>query len=367
MGDFVNILIDDLWMVLLRVFELPLAFQALLWIFFSSFFWLFTFFILGAFKKTSIQPAVKIYAYTSSTIFFLIIGAIAIGDYQLHNIEIDAKTKKQIVVVKDSGNKRFYLEQYFEELKKLSFGKVQSVDFLQAEEGLEIIKINMAEPLNVVFLATVDLTKYNVGLDTAMSVKLRTAKVAKKNNWDIAVNGEAGTAPAREAPLGSWIGNFIVNGNPIMLEDTRYRPFIYFDSNNQVYYSKEEDVVKKPSEQMHNAIWGRFDMMMNGESAISKHDYTADHFFPRTLIGLNKDGNRIFMMVVDGRKPLYSIGVTMTQAVEVFKKVGVYNAMACDQGGSSLMYSKQLGVINRPSDGGERAVYTHLGFKKKAN
>ncbi len=367
MGDYVNILIDDLWMALLRVFDLPLAFQAILWVLSSSVFWIFTFFIFGVFKKTLIQPALKIYAYTSSTIFFLIIGVVAIGDYQLHKIEIDSKSKKQVILVKDTADSNYYLDHYTSELRTLSFGKVQGVDFIQADDGLEIIKVNLTEPLNVVFLATVDLTKYNVSLDSAISVKLRTAKVAKKNDWDIAINGEAGSAPAREAPLGSWIGNFIVNGNPILLEDSKYRPFIYFDRQNQVYYSKENDVIKNPSEQMYNVIWGRFDMMTNGENAISKHDYTADHFFPRTLIGLNKEGNRIFMMVVDGRKPLYSIGVTMPQAVEVFKKIGVYNAMTCDQGGSSLMYSKQLGVINRPSDGGERAVYTHLGFKKKSN
>jgi exopolysaccharide biosynthesis protein len=367
MGDYVNILIDDLWMVLLRVFDLPLAFQAILWVICSSIFWLLTFATLGAFKKSPIQPTLKIYTYTSSTIFFLIIGAIAINDYQLHKLEVDSNVNKQIVVVKSTSNNSFYFETYLASLKKMSLGKVQTIDYLQTDDGLEIIKINISEPLNVVFLATVDLTKYNVELDTAISVKLRTAKVAKKNDWDIAVNGEAGTAPAREAPLGSWIGNFIVDGNPILLEDTKYRPFIYFDSQNKVYYSKEDDVIKKPTEQMHNAIWGRFDMMLNGESAISKNDYTADHFFPRTLIGINKEGNRLFMMVVDGRKPLYSIGVTMAQAVEVFKTVGVYDAMACDQGGSSLMYSKKLGVVNRPSDGGERAVYTHLGFKRKLN
>lgn len=367
MGDYVNILIDDLWMVLLRIFDLPIAFQALLWIFCASVFWIFSFWIFGVFKKTTVHSTIKIYTYTSSTIFFLIIGAIAVNDYQLHKLEIDSKAKNQVVVVKNSNKNAFYFDSYFDSLKKLTFGKVQSVDFIQAEDGLEIIKINLNEPLNVVFLATVDLIKYNVSLDTAISVKLRTRKVVNKNDWDIAVNGEAGTAPAREAPLGSWIGNFIVDGMPIMLEDTKYRPFIYFDKQNKVYFSKEEDVIKKPTEQMFNAIWGRFNMMMNGESAISKHDYTANHFFPRTLIGMNKEGNRMFMMVVDGRKPLYSIGVTMSQAVEVFKTVGVHNAMACDQGGSSLMYSKNLGVVNRPSDGGERAVYTHLGFKKKSN
>lgn len=367
MGDYVNILIDDVWMVLLRIFDLPIAFQALIWIICSSVFWLLTFRILGAFKKAQVSSTLKIYTYTSSTIFILIIGSIAINDYQLHRLEIESKAKKQIVVVKNNSNSAFYLEPFFDSLKKLSFGKVQTIDFIQADDGLEIIKINLNEPLNVVFLAAVDLTKYNVGLDTAVSVKLRTAKVANRNDWDIAVNGEAGTAPAREAPLGSWIGNFIVDGTPVMLEDTKYRPFIYFDKQNKVYYSKEEDVIKKPTEQMFNAIWGRFNMMMNGENTISKHDYTAEHFFPRTLIGMNKEGNRIFMMVVDGRKPLYSIGVTMPQAVEIFKTIGVYNAMACDQGGSSLMYSKKLGVVNRPSDGGERAVYTHLGFKKKSN
>jgi exopolysaccharide biosynthesis protein len=50
---------------------------------------------------------------------------------------------------------------------------------------------------------------------------------------------------------------------------------------------------------------------------------------------------------------------------EVLLAVDAFDAMACDQGGSSMMYSKINGIINRPADGNERIVYSHLGFRLK--
>ena len=70
-------------------------------------------------------------------------------------------------------------------------------------------------------------------------------------------------------------------------------------------------------------------------------------------------------MVVDGKRPWYSVGLTYEDCAEMLRSLGAYDAMACDQGGSSCMYVEDMGgIINRPADwdGVERPVYSHFGI-----
>ena len=120
-----------------------------------------------------------------------------------------------------------------------------------------------------------------------------------------------------------------------------------------------------PTPDMYNAIWGRWDLIMNGQMAIDPRDNTKNKRYPRTIMAIDRNGMRGFFMVADGRRPGYSLGMTMEQCAQLMLDFGAYNGMACDQGGSSLIYSKKLGIINRPADGAERPVYTHFGFKIK--
>lgn len=74
---------------------------------------------------------------------------------------------------------------------------------------------------------------------------------------------------------------------------------------------------------------------------------------PRTAIGQREDGV-VVMIVVDGRKPGYSLGINMEQLADLFIKYGCVNAAACDGGSSSIMGYKGE-IITRcssPQDGG---------------
>lgn len=68
---------------------------------------------------------------------------------------------------------------------------------------------------------------------------------------------------------------------------------------------------------------------------------------PRTAVGQRPDGTIIFVLI-DGRKPGYSIGATMEDVADVMLSYGAYNAGACDGGSSTILYYKGK-VINRPS------------------
>jgi len=68
----------------------------------------------------------------------------------------------------------------------------------------------------------------------------------------------------------------------------------------------------------------------------------------------------VIMVVVDGRRPGYSVGMTNFELAQTLVRLGAVTGSALDAGGSStLAFDGRL--LNRPSDpGGERAVSTSL-------
>jgi hypothetical protein len=86
-----------------------------------------------------------------------------------------------------------------------------------------------------------------------------------------------------------------------------------------------------------------------------------DAFFdrqPRTAVGVTSDG-RMLLVVVDGRSPGYSVGMTLQELADLMSSLGAQNAINLDGGGSSAMWLNGIRV-NRPSDGFERGVGSAL-------
>lgn len=84
---------------------------------------------------------------------------------------------------------------------------------------------------------------------------------------------------------------------------------------------------------------------------------------PRTVIGQRADGAVLFM-IVDGRKPGYSIGATMGDCASVLLEYGAVTAAACDGGSSSVLaYNGQ--IINDPSTPMETGRYLPNAFLVK--
>lgn len=82
---------------------------------------------------------------------------------------------------------------------------------------------------------------------------------------------------------------------------------------------------------------------------------------PRTAVGLARNGQRLLLVVIDGRQPDYSLGTTLRETAEIMLALGARDAINLDGGGSSaLVYrdsTKTMRIANKPSDaGGERAV-----------
>ncbi|TDD55884.1 metallophosphoesterase [Kribbella antibiotica] len=87
---------------------------------------------------------------------------------------------------------------------------------------------------------------------------------------------------------------------------------------------------------------------------------------PRTAIGFDADGSRMILLTVDGRAT-GSRGLSLKEMGQLMIGLGADDALNLDGGGSSTMLARTPGdaapgVVNDPSDGGERVVPNGLGL-----
>ncbi|HVE67691.1 MAG TPA: phosphodiester glycosidase family protein [Solirubrobacteraceae bacterium] len=75
---------------------------------------------------------------------------------------------------------------------------------------------------------------------------------------------------------------------------------------------------------------------------------------PRTLAGVTAAG-RLLLVVADGRRPGWSAGLTLPESARVMRALGARDALSLDGGGSTTLVVNGR-VVNRPSDGRERAI-----------
>jgi len=106
-------------------------------------------------------------------------------------------------------------------------------------------------------------------------------------------------------------------------------------------------------------------LIRNGKLSI---EYQKEHIsskfctdrHPRTALGFDQRGEKLFFFVVDGRQEGYSVGMSLYELTEYMLEWKVYQAINLDGGGSSTMVIRNQ-VVNRPSDEqGERAVANAL-------
>lgn len=108
------------------------------------------------------------------------------------------------------------------------------------------------------------------------------------------------------------------------------------------------------------AISGDRPLLVNGLRSVVNN--TIAH--PRTAVGIDADGRKLLILVVDGRSSV-SRGYTMVELADMMTALGAENAINLDGGGSSAMYTRNgagvMGIVNEPSDGSERLVPNGFG------
>lgn len=119
----------------------------------------------------------------------------------------------------------------------------------------------------------------------------------------------------------------------------------------------------------HNAVGG-FPLLVRDSAIVPTIDSDGAVGFrgvnPRTAAGYADNGNRLFLVVIDGRQAGHSVGTTTRETAELMRDLGARDALNLDGGGSSAMVvrdgaSGTQRVVNKPSDAaGERPVANAL-------
>lgn len=74
---------------------------------------------------------------------------------------------------------------------------------------------------------------------------------------------------------------------------------------------------------------------------------------PRTAVGYTGDG-RVLIATVDGRQTGWSVGMSLREWAQAFVQMGAEGVLNLDGGGSTTMWVRGEGVVNRPSNAGHR-------------
>lgn len=105
---------------------------------------------------------------------------------------------------------------------------------------------------------------------------------------------------------------------------------------------------------VHDLVGGGPVLVRNGALTVGACSQPICGRNPRTAVGITADGV-ILLVVVDGRRPGYSGGMTLVELASFLRSLGAVDATNLDGGGSSTVVA-QGDVMNRPSDGRQRGV-----------
>jgi Phosphodiester glycosidase len=250
-------------------------------------------------------------------------------------------------------------------------------------------EIRSNPPLHL-HVATVDLTDPRVELKVARGgddpdgngpweTTLQTVRaIATREKFALAVNGSFFGGKDTMNILGQKVpyftGNWGVSTGWVMSDGELWsKKFslatIVVDSKGAVSIGRFE---KLPADARQ--VIGTAELLVRQGKPLSKFNDLA----PRTAVGIDQSGKRLTMLVVDGRRSDYSVGVTGPQLAEEMIRLGCWDAIDLDGGGSSTMVmldpsDQKLRVMNNPSDGHdlpiplsiERPVADAFGVKLK--
>jgi exopolysaccharide biosynthesis protein len=178
-----------------------------------------------------------------------------------------------------------------------------------------------------------------------------TSEIAVANDAVFAINGD----------YYGFRDSGIVIRNGVVFRDQGARQGLAFyrDGTVEVY-----DETTTTAADLANGVWNTLSfgpaLVENGAVLDGIDDVEVDTNFgnhsiqgeqPRTAVGIIS-ANHLVFVVVDGRSPGYSAGVTMTGLAEIMRDLGATTAYNLDGGGSSTMYFGGE-LVNDPLGKGE--------------
>jgi uncharacterized Zn-binding protein involved in type VI secretion len=213
-----------------------------------------------------------------------------------------------------------------------------------------------------------------------LTTLLPTSEIAERDKYDVAINGDFFEAQATKDIEGRNTG--FIRGKPaapvgmamtdgVLWHRARAsRPYLEITASKTAQL--RDGGLSDPIDADAREIVGGSQIIVRDGHPVNFTGTFATARHPRTAAGIDAGGTRLTLVVVDGRQPELSIGMTLAELSEELIRAGCWEAINVDGGGSTtLVYrdpkSKKLAVLNSPSDSKERSVADVLGVTINTN
>ncbi len=239
----------------------------------------------------------------------------------------------------------------------LSYEKtLMSTDSSGFGYSTELYRTADGQPVRT-YLFTVDMKNFGFiagtpfGNEKFEANKIETAMDevigAKKRGYSIAaaVNADFFNMFGDCKPSGLCVSR----GKTVVNEMTE-RPFFAITKSGEAVISNTHKI---PASELSEAVGGKQIIVHNGAvNDIAQIEPFGETPHPRTAVGIRKDGT-VIAMVVDGRRPAWSNGATLSELARLMINHGAVTALNLDGGGSSTFIVDTpdgLTMLNHPAD-----------------
>jgi exopolysaccharide biosynthesis protein len=202
---------------------------------------------------------------------------------------------------------------------------------------------------------------------------MEPTRIANREGFDFVINGDffvakgvndgEGTNSAFRADQWALVEGPAMTDGQTWSTCTNARPCLVIHKDRTVAIAE----LTTPGADDAQVIGGNVLLVKDG--TLVPHPYSKPRH-PRTLVGLDATGDRLIILVIDGRKPGEAIGMTYDEEAAEMLRLGCKQALNLDGGGSSVMAVRVAGTmekLNDPTDGRERAVANVLGITVDRN
>jgi hypothetical protein len=237
----------------------------------------------------------------------------------------------------------------------------KGIDYAEARkmpgdpQAVYAVRIDLSEP-TIEFLVTPSNGDRPLETDG-----LRTSTFLKQYQCQLAINASP-FAPVEEGEGGpeDILGLSVSRGDVYSGAHGGHAAMLITKDNKVTFAEPPFDL-----NNVYNAVSGFLMLLENGQNVGSDE---ARH--PRTAAGVSRDGRYLYLLIIDGRQPDYSVGATTRETAEWMRQLGAHNALNLDGGGSTtLVINDGQGgakILNRPIHnnvpGAERVNGNHLGI-----
>lgn len=205
-------------------------------------------------------------------------------------------------------------------------------------------------------LVIYDPSKIKIGVTSRYGVWGENVSTGSKEDGALAAVNAAGFPDANGHGKGGTVTGMLIKDGKIYANESpnaSSHKMIGFDKNNilTLFEGSVNDVMKQ---NYRDAVEFEPFLIVNGvPTTITGNG--GKGIGPMTLVGQRQEGTVLFV-VIDGRQPGYSIGISVKQAQEIMLDYGCFNAARLDGGSSSILVENGT-TINKPSStGGERWI-----------